>query len=203
MGHNLPRHTVFEPKQKCDGCVAALEKEGRGIGGRWGLDLRKVRSICELGPGMSGYQGEACSSCCGRAVCTSARTVRQWEESRGMRDSSRGHLEFRNLPLRPTRESTTTCNPPLPAPPWILRLLVRAGGKDLRADSKASAGAHRNTKRGNNACFGRSSVALPVRLGVRTSKESESARSTHSLGTGQDVERKQVGEGHLPAGEGG
>ena len=55
-----------------------------------------------------------------------------------MRDYLRGHLENRNL----THESATTCHPrpPLPDPLWTPRVLVRAGKKDLRVNSKASTG---------------------------------------------------------------
>lgn len=57
MGHRSPWRTVIEPKKKCEGCAAALEKEGEAGEAGGGLDLRKVGSICELGPGISGISG--------------------------------------------------------------------------------------------------------------------------------------------------
>ena len=42
---------------RCEGCVAVLGEEGRGIGGGRDLSLGKVGSICELGPGVRGGSG--------------------------------------------------------------------------------------------------------------------------------------------------
>ena len=43
--------------ERCEGCIAALGEGGRGTGGGRDLDLGKVGSICELGPGVRGRSG--------------------------------------------------------------------------------------------------------------------------------------------------